>query len=113
MSVLKSGKYFNPKYQREIIASKSGYVNYLSTKTIGLTSFFLGAGRLRKEDGIDFHAGIYLNKIKNEYVKKGELVATLYSSKRIRKEAILHFINNLKYNNRPEKHNKEIIKVIK
>jgi thymidine phosphorylase len=113
MALLKNGKYFNPKYQHKIIASQNGYINYLSTRTVGLTSFFLGAGRLRKEDGIDFHAGLYLNKIKNEYAKKGELVATLYSSKPIRKEAIQHFINNLQYNNKPQKHEKEIIKVIK
>jgi thymidine phosphorylase len=113
MNLLKSGKYFNPKHSHKILATRNGYVDYKSTKTIGLTSFFLGAGRLRKEDGIDFHAGLYLDKIQNEYVKKGDVIATLYSSKPIKKEAIEHFINNLNYNNKPIKENKQIIRVMK
>jgi pyrimidine-nucleoside phosphorylase len=106
-------KYFNPTYKRVIKAPKSGYVNYFSTKTIGLTSFYLGAGRIRKEDSIDYHAGIYLNKICNEYVQKGEVVGTLYSSKPIKDYSVIHFTKNLQINNKPIKMEPMIEKVMK
>ncbi|MDR3330523.1 MAG: thymidine phosphorylase [Mycoplasmataceae bacterium] len=108
-----SGNYFKPKYHYEVKAPQSGFVNYKSTKSIGLSSFFLGAGRLKKEDPLDYQAGIYLNKIKNEYAHKGDTIATLYSSKLISKEAITHFNNNLEINQKQFKINPIIIKVMK
>ncbi|MDR3257630.1 MAG: thymidine phosphorylase [Mycoplasmataceae bacterium] len=111
--LITSGEYFHPKYHYEIKASKSGFVNYKSTKSVGLSSFFLGAGRLRKEDPLDYQAGIYLNKIRNEPVHKGDVVATLYSSKPIKKEAITHFVNNLEINQKPLKISPVIVKVMK
>jgi thymidine phosphorylase len=54
-----------------------------------------------------------LNKIRNEYARRGEGVATLYSSKPIKKEAITHFINNLEINQKPLKINPVIVKVMK
>ncbi|GHU34834.1 hypothetical protein FACS1894166_12730 [Bacilli bacterium] len=113
MQHLKNDKYFNPTYKHIVKSPKSGYVNYLSTKTIGLTSFYLGTGRVRKEDAIDFHAGVYLNKIRNEYVGKGEPVGTLYSSKPIKDHPILHFTKNLQINNKPLKMKPMIAKVMK
>jgi thymidine phosphorylase len=113
LKALTSDKYFHPKHRYEIKATKSGFVNYKSTKSVGLSSFFLGAGRLRKEDSLDYQAGIYLDKIRNESVRKGDVVATLYSSKPIKKEAITHFVNNLEINQKPLKINPVIVKVMK
>ncbi|MBR7141092.1 MAG: pyrimidine-nucleoside phosphorylase, partial [Clostridia bacterium] len=44
------------------------------------SSLLLGAGRNTKEDKIDFCAGITLNKKRGDSVKKGEVIATLYTS---------------------------------
>jgi thymidine phosphorylase len=101
LNLLRSGKYFNPKYQHHICAKKTGYLEYLSTKEIGLVAFHLGAGRITKESGIDHHAGIYLNAITNEYVKRGQTIATLYSSRPIKSDTIQGFINNYKINSKP------------
>lgn len=56
-----SSKFFNPKYKLAVYANNTGYISYKSTKQLGMISFFLGAGRLKKEDPIDFQAGIKLN----------------------------------------------------
>jgi pyrimidine-nucleoside phosphorylase len=40
----------------------------------------LGAGRLTKDDAIDFNAGIVLNKKIGDQVKKGDILATLYTN---------------------------------
>jgi thymidine phosphorylase len=113
MALINTNKYFKPKYQLSIKSNRNGYVSYCSTKKIGLISFVLGAGRLRKEDGIDYHAGIQLHKIKNEYVKVGEAIATLYSSKPIDKSLINVFNDNLLITAQPHKNTPIIIKVMK
>jgi pyrimidine-nucleoside phosphorylase len=107
------GKYFNPKHIKTIKAQSSGYINYLSTKTIGLISFKLGAGRLHKEDAIDYHAGIYLNKIKGEFVKKNDTIATLYSTNNINSSIVKEFVNNVLISQKPIQTKPIILKVIK
>lgn len=82
----KDSKWFNPQYKQEIIASQSGYLKIKSAIDFGLVAMKLGAGRSKKEDSIDYEAGIYLNKSSNEYVNKGDVLFTLYSSKPINLE---------------------------
>ncbi|ENY69324.1 Thymidine phosphorylase [Metamycoplasma auris 15026] len=75
--------WFNPKYKYEVISDNEGYLKIDSAIEFGLVAMKLGAGRSKKEDSIDFEAGIYLNKTSNDYVKKGDVLFTLYSSKEI------------------------------
>ncbi|QKX38972.1 thymidine phosphorylase [Metamycoplasma hominis] len=82
----KDSKWFNPQYKQEIIASQSGYLKIKSAIDFGLVAMKLGAGRSKKEDSIDYEAGIYLNKSSNEYVNKGDVLFTMYSSKPINPE---------------------------
>jgi thymidine phosphorylase len=62
---------------------------------MGMISLLLGAGRLKKTDPLDYHAGIWLNKIQNESVKKNEVIATLYSSKPINLDVVSRFLTNV------------------
>lgn len=68
-------------HKHEIYSDLDGYITNMNTESIGKISGLLGAGRLTKEDDIDYTAGIILNKKTTDYVSKGELLATLYSSK--------------------------------
>ena len=43
----------------------------------------LGAGRVNKEDQIDYSAGIVLNKNINDYLEVGDTIMTLYTNKKI------------------------------
>ena len=92
--------FFLPKYSKEIRSKRDGYIKYQSTKEIGLIVFYLGAGRIKKSDDVDFQAGVMLNKIKNDFVKKGDLIATLYSSKPINDKTIKAFEDNIIYSNK-------------
>ncbi|MBR2930291.1 MAG: thymidine phosphorylase [Clostridia bacterium] len=65
---------------REVRAPRSGYITHMDTEAIGLASVALGAGRVTKDDVIDFTAGIYIGKKTGEYIEAGEVIATLYSS---------------------------------
>ncbi|SYV90682.1 Thymidine phosphorylase [Metamycoplasma alkalescens] len=61
----------------------------------------LGAGRSKKEDLIDYEAGIYLNKTSNDFVKKNDILFTLYSSKEIDKTLANDLLNVIEFNNKP------------
>ena len=67
------------KYSREIRADQSGWLYATNTEMIGNASVLLGAGRIKKEDAIDFAAGIVLHKKAGDKVEKGDLLATFYA----------------------------------
>lgn len=68
------------KYSREVKAKVSGYISKVDTESYGLASLVLGAGRNTAEDQIDYSAGIILKKKYGDFVKCGEVIATLYSN---------------------------------
>lgn len=67
-------------YIREVKAAASGYISHMDTEAIGIASVMVGAGRSRKEDSIDYSAGITLEKKYGDYVKAGETLAFLHAS---------------------------------
>ena len=73
-------KFEKAKYSKQVIADKSGYISEIDCEGYGISSLMLGAGRNTKEDEIDYLAGIVINKKYGDYVKKGEVLATLYSN---------------------------------
>ncbi len=64
-----------------IKSTKTGFINSVNTRDIGIASCMLGAGRLKKEDKIDYAAGIIINKKTGDFVKSGEILAKLYFNK--------------------------------
>lgn len=64
----------------EYKADKTGYVTYMDTEGIGIAAGILGAGRSKKEDSVDFSAGIILQKKINDPVSKNETLAILHTS---------------------------------
>ena len=68
----------------EIIATEAGVVRKIDALELGKLSIKLGAGRVSKEDKIDYNVGIYLNKLVGDTVKKGDLLATVYVNKNIK-----------------------------
>lgn len=70
----------NAKYSLEVKAQKSGFISHMDTEHIGLTSSHLGAGRLKKEDEIDYLAGIEILKKTGNELKEGEVIARLFTS---------------------------------
>lgn len=68
------------KESLEIKAEKNGYVSYIDTDNIGRASVATGAGRLTKNDKLDYGAGLIMNKRLGDTVIKGDTLATVYSS---------------------------------
>lgn len=94
-----------------IYSKKSGFVTRIDALTIGESSMRLGGGRETLDDVIDMSAGIILNKKIGDYVKSGELLATLYTNKENTSEIELNVLNAFKISrNEPKvKIKKEII----
>ena len=65
---------------KEVISNKEGNVQEINAKTIGEISCALGAGRQTKTDKIDLSVGIILNKKVGDYVKIGDIIATVYAN---------------------------------
>lgn len=61
-------------------AGEDGYITSMDTEGFGITAGILGAGRSKKEDPVDFSAGIVLRHKVNDFVRKGDILATLHTS---------------------------------
>ena len=64
----------------EITAWEDGYVSFIHTDEVGMTSLILGGGRETKESIIDLTVGIKIHKKLGDKVTKGEALATLYAN---------------------------------
>ena len=67
-----------------IKSTKDGYINNVKTISIASVVKDLGAGRVKKEDKIDYDAGIEFNKVIGDHVKKGDVLGTIYYNKEIK-----------------------------
>jgi thymidine phosphorylase len=67
------------KFSHVVNATETGVISKLDALSVGVASWRLGAGRARKEDPVQFGAGIVLNKVQGEAVTAGEPLLTLYT----------------------------------
>ena len=72
-------KYGKPKFKKVIKSTEDGFLNSVNTFEIGIAAVELGAGRLKMDDKIDPKAGIKFNFKIGEKIKKGDIIAELYS----------------------------------
>ncbi len=75
-----TSKFNLSKIAVQVKAESSGYVYYDALK-FGEISLISGAGREKKEDEIDYGAGIYFNKTNGEKVESGDILFTIYSNR--------------------------------
>jgi pyrimidine-nucleoside phosphorylase len=92
------------EFKVDIIAEKDCYISSMDAEEIGISSVILGAGREKKDDAIDFSAGIVLNKKTGDKVAKGDIITTLYTNtKDSLKTAKEKFLSAIEYSNEKPK----------
>lgn len=64
--------------RKDILSTKSGKVRRIDALEVGKLSMALGAGRVNKEDSIDYSVGIKLNVKSGDDVEVGDVLCTLY-----------------------------------
>lgn len=69
-------------FEIPVVCPADGYITAMDTEAIGSAAVILGAGRSKKEDSIDFAAGITVDKKTGDRVEKGSVLARLYTNDR-------------------------------
>ena len=72
-------KLLSAKNKVPYLAKADGYIAKMQADAIGVASMLLGAGRAKLEDEIDYNAGIIFEKSHGDFVKKGDVIAMLFS----------------------------------
>jgi thymidine phosphorylase len=67
------------KHTHQIVAAESGVLRKFDALALGVASWRLGAGRERKEDAVQFGAGIELHAQLGSSVTKGQALMTLHT----------------------------------
>ena len=68
------------KHHIEIKADLEGYIGGFDAEKVGIAAMMLGAGRRKKEDQIDFAAGITLKKKMGDHVSLGDVLCVLHTN---------------------------------
>ena len=74
----------NSKNKYDIKSPKEGYLNNINALELGELSKELGAGREKLDDIIDYGAGIIIHKNVGDYIKRGDVLMTLYTNKNLK-----------------------------
>lgn len=64
----------------KVTAKEDGFISRTDAEKIGSASVILGAGRVNKEDSIDYTAGIILRKKTGDKVKAGDVIAEFHTN---------------------------------
>ena len=80
------------KETHDVIAQSDGYLIKLDALSVGMASWRLGAGRARKEDGVQAGAGIQWHVGHGEAVAKGAKLFTLHTDEPTRFESALEVL---------------------
>ena len=81
------------QYVVEVTSNEEGYIQDLDAEKIGKVAMYLGAGRMKKEDEIDYTCGIVLEKKIGDYVEFGETLGYIHTN---REDLIDRAVNELK-----------------
>ena len=76
--IFKTELFPKSKYIYEVKSKKKGYITHMDALKLGVASMHMGAGRIKKEDGINFNVGIVLAKKTNDYVNIGDTLCYLH-----------------------------------
>lgn len=98
----------------DIKSSYSGFIHSMDTAAIGEVSLMLGAGREKKEDTIDYEAGIYIHAKTGDKINEGQVLATLYTNrKHIISEAEQEYLGALTFSKKAPPSQKLIYQLVK
>lgn len=97
----------------ELKSEKSGHISRMDAEQIGIASVILGAGREKKEDSVDFSAGIIINKKTGDTVKAGEILAVFHTNDKSKiKEAERKYLSALEFSDSTVEKEPLVYKVI-
>lgn len=69
-----------PRYVVPIVSPCDGYITAMDTESIGIAAVMLGAGRSKKDEPIDYSAGLIIDKKTGDKLNKGDVMGYLYTN---------------------------------
>lgn len=87
-------------YHHQIRAQASGYIHDINALAIGEGAMLLGAGRAKKDDIIDYTAGILIHKKIGDSVEKGEVLFDVYTHREDIDEILVDLLNAMEIGTR-------------
>ena len=90
-----TSKFERAKFVEPVIAKEDGYIQEMNAEDIGKLACFLGAGRIKKEDDIDFSVGIILNKKVADEVKQNDILAYIHANDKEKLEEAKHQLEKI------------------
>ena len=107
-------KDFKPAFAVPVLSPLNGYISAMDSEKIGSAAVILGAGRSRKDEEIDYSAGIMICAKTGDKVQKGQVLATLYTNrKEAAKPAARQYSDALTFGAAPPKKEKLIYDIIR
>ncbi|MCG7331507.1 pyrimidine-nucleoside phosphorylase [Salinicoccus roseus] len=91
------------KFQFEVKAEESGFVEEIAAEELGIASAMLGAGRQTKEDEIDLAVGLVLKKKVGDRVEQGDTLGVIHSNSEDIKEVEQKILDNYRIGSRENK----------
>lgn len=80
-----------------ITAETSGYIKHIDTIKLGEAGVKLGAGRAKKEDIIDFEAGIMMCKKPGDKINIGDVICVVHTNKEDNRDALQEIRESFEY----------------
>ncbi len=103
-----------PAHIVPIISPVDGYITAMDTAAIGSAAVILGAGRSKKDDPIDYSAGITAAVKTGDRVEKGMTLGTLYTNEEAAiQPATERYLSALSFGENPPESNKLIYEIIR
>jgi len=88
-------KFEKAQFTEKILASQDGYIQEINAEEIGKVACNLGAGRIKKEDNIDYAVGIELDKKVGTKVQKGEILGKIHANDTTKLELAKKQVNDI------------------
>lgn len=89
-------------HKYEVKATRDGYIDEINTNEIGMVSVYLGGGRLKKTDKVDWGVGLVINKHLGDKVNKGDSLVTVYSNEDCSDEIANDILKSYHIGDRPK-----------
>lgn len=93
-----------------LYSKNTGYISGVNSLLIGESSMKFGAGRVKKDDEIDYDAGIVLVKNYGDYVYEGDVIAKIKGSK---SASLYDVYKAFSFSNKEPKKRDVILKIMK
>lgn len=95
------------------LEEQQGYVEEIDALKIGEAAMLLGAGRLTKEDKIDYSVGVVVKKKVGDKLEKGDVIAKIYTNGTNTEQAIAKVLDAYVISKQPIKQRDIILKIIR